>query len=147
MVDMSGQAEQTRLLALLFADYAEVTTSGKAVVAGVFDQLLYQSGVASPFYIYARIVQSAPETVMVSILNPTGIKLGEMILKPPDGFVPKETPYYMQIAARSAVLFAEPGLYWFDVTCGGERLGLVPLRIGIAPEETDGSTNGSTNNE
>jgi hypothetical protein len=138
-IDLSGQAERTRLLALLFADYAETTQSGKAVIAGVFDQVMFQPGVPASFYLYVRTVQSIPEIVTITILNPTGVSLGDMTLKPPDGFVPTTTPFYSQVTARIALPVTEAGLYWFDVTCNGERLGLVPLQIVALPETGDGT--------
>ena len=141
-VDLTGQVERPRLLAFLFADYAETTVSGKAVVAGVFDRLFLQPDKATSFYIYVRIAQAAESPIVVTILDPMGNSLGNMILKMPDDAVIKAVPAYMQAAMQIAIPLSEPGLYWFSVMYKGSELGLIPLQVDPVPEESNGTARG-----
>ena len=139
-VDLTGEIDKPRLLAFLFAEWAETTVSGKAVIAGVFDRIFYQKDSAASFYIYARLAQALEEPVTITILAPDGAQLGDIVLKRPENAVRDTNQAYLQIAARLAFPFDRPGLYWFSVVYKGERLGLAPLQVDLLPEVSDGNS-------
>jgi hypothetical protein len=125
-------------LAFLFADYAETTISGKAVIAGVFDRIVWQPEATPTFYVYVRLAQAADLPVIITVLDPKGVKLGDMTLKKPDDVQITARPVYMQVATRVGLPVTEPGLYWFSVDYDGIQLGLVPLQIEPASEDDNG---------
>ena len=127
-----------RLNALLFAEWASETQSGKHAICGIFDKVQIMRGGSLPltFYLYLRTVQTHRDIVEVRLTSPSGIEVASLSIEAiePPNVLSDDSPVIVQGTSLLTMIFDQIGVYWFDVSYRGESLGKAPLVVFDAPE-------------
>ena len=145
-IDRTIDMARPRLVALIFCDWANVTTDQKFNLIGTFDRITVSASDKRPplFALYIRLANTLEDDVHLQVYNPDGTSALEGRFKPQDISSSVHNPIFLQIAARLQFEAEQDGLYWFEVLYQGQSLGGTALTVQIASsEEQEANATGS----
>lgn len=128
-IDVAQERDRPRIEALLFADYAAITTSGKPDVCGIFGRILADPETKNTglFYIFIKIIGVIGVPLELAITNPEGktVAAGK-ILTPASESNEQAGSSEIQmihVIQRMVLNVKIEGTHWFSVLYNGKPLG------------------------
>lgn len=129
-IDAEIERKKPRLEVLLFCHYASLDKKEKGVFVGCFDRLFVnpETKQSGTFAIVARLGEARKGRIVISILNPANVLIGN-IFADVDVDRPLDEPTHVQVVETISFEAKEPGVYWIDVSYNGESLGGTSLTV------------------
>jgi hypothetical protein len=141
-LEPAAELKRPRLVAFLFADWAQQGTDQKIALGGIFERLTLRGKQTPAFFLFIRATEVYEFTPRVLIYGPDGAPLGEIVTAPTGGFAPSHSePNYSQVIVRVAMEMPQPGVYWFELRAGEAVFPAVPLLVLRQEEAEDADTN------
>jgi hypothetical protein len=122
-INVAEMVEKPRLEALLLADYASITTTGKPDVCGIFDEFSIEADKKNTgfFYLYIRVAGTLKGELDISFFHPDGKLMAtattELMGNMPQG------KRRVSLLQRMALEIAMAGEYWVDISYQRQSLG------------------------
>ena len=122
-IDVAKERSKPRLEALLLADYASITASGKPDICGIFDQFSVDPEKKSTgyFYLYIRTAETLEGEIHIAVIDPNGKALAVAVTESSSGS--KTRQKRLSLLQRLTLDATEEGEYWIDVSYMGQSLG------------------------
>ena len=129
--DVTVEREKSRLVAILFFDFANQTDTRKLNLNGVFDRLFVdlKEKKTVPFGVLVRTAKTLDFPVQVAILAPNGTIAGGFVFSVKSEEIGNQKPDMIQFVGNVQFIAPVEGDYWFDVSFKGKSIGGCPLKI------------------
>ena len=147
-VDVSEIKRKSRLLSVVFCDFANRTNDGKVNLLGIFDRIYVHpdNKISPPFILYARTAETFEDNLWVRVFDPDDKPVAEIRFDPPTE-VPfqedrdKDWPNQMQFFLPVRMSLPKEGVYYFDIAYRDFSIGGagVVVKFRRIPEDESGT--------
>jgi hypothetical protein len=135
--DVAQKRSQPRLEAISFADYANMTGDGKAIICGIVDRFFVdpEKKKTGNFYLYVRTVETIEGTIEMSFFDPNGQLVAKGIAEIDTAALTQALRRRLSIIERMSLDTPMEGEYWIDVSYGGQSLGGASFAVEFTKKE------------
>jgi hypothetical protein len=141
--DVARRRARPRLDALLFADYGLTAVDQKITLAGIINRISVdpETKVSGRFFMFIRTSETVESGFQITVYDPDGkiAASGDVKVAAPTDLPP---PHGVQSLQAVALEDVKEGMYWFEVSYQGERLGGTALAIEYRKQEVDHGSDG-----
>lgn len=124
-IDLSIERPKPRLIALLFCDFMNMTGDKKANLLGIFDRVYVRpDSILTPrFSVFVRTAETHETPIRTTVYAPDGTAIAQFTsVSTTEEFIP-DLPKNIQAMFNMQFNAHLEGVYWFDVSVGGQSLG------------------------
>jgi hypothetical protein len=122
-IDIEKERTKPRLIALLFCEYGNTSSDGKANISGIFDRIYIKPNNKRRFFMFIRTAETFG-VLELHLFRPDGKIDAGALLQPLAETEPNPANInYLQAFIRFDLEVTQEGIYWFKVLHNGEDLG------------------------